>query len=153
MTQDSTDTSYNYNQTYEKLIEDENDLVGMIAYSLYKENKREWIIEFRSNHSRPPNKDEEKLFVESKTPKDIERYRLQSEQMLTAYAGYILDKSTAEIREKAINESVLSSVNKKIGGFWKQVFAGSVGAFFYSLLLLLIYLIINYIGVDLILKK
>jgi len=44
-----------YNFIYEKLVENSDDINGMIAYALYKRDKIDFIRSFRAKHSRPPN--------------------------------------------------------------------------------------------------
>ena len=46
-----------YNTIYESLVQDDTDIVGLIAYSLYKNDKREQIIGFQNrNNGRNPNR-------------------------------------------------------------------------------------------------
>lgn len=48
-----------YNRVYETLVDEADEgadtLVGMIAYSLYKNAKREWVAEIRREAGRPPS--------------------------------------------------------------------------------------------------
>ena len=39
-----------YNFIYEKLVENENDIIGHIAYALYKADKIKYIRSFESMH-------------------------------------------------------------------------------------------------------
>lgn len=43
-----------YNLVYEKLVEDDDDIVGQLAYCLYKQSKQQYLQAFvRRNHRRP----------------------------------------------------------------------------------------------------
>ena len=47
--------SRKYNFIYSKLVDDKDDIVGHIAYSLYKNEKIEFIEAFKKENSREPN--------------------------------------------------------------------------------------------------
>ena len=36
-----------YNTVYEKLVQRDDDLIGLIAYALYKQHRRDWLIAYR----------------------------------------------------------------------------------------------------------
>lgn len=43
-----------YNYIYSELVEDADDILGIIAYSFYKQQKIEFIQAFTEKHGRPP---------------------------------------------------------------------------------------------------
>lgn len=63
--------------TFKELVESESDFTGMVAYSLYKNEKVTWIEEYKSEHKKYPTKDElEKYFYPTSTGKlTIKRYK------------------------------------------------------------------------------
>lgn len=46
-----------YNKAMEILLDGDDDLVGLVAYALYKQSKRDWIVSYRRQYGRPPNDD------------------------------------------------------------------------------------------------
>ncbi|UEM08197.1 hypothetical protein JL101_036195 (plasmid) [Skermanella rosea] len=146
-----------YNRIYESLVPEtgDDDLVGMIAYALYKQSKREWLVSFEREHGVRPSQSDVDAYVRSQTQYEIKRLRSQAESMLSAYAYYVVDQETPAIRESAINNHVLDEATKtlqtvKKQGRWRHQFtAGAVGAFGYTLLLIALALILKLAGVDL----
>jgi len=64
------------NPVYDALAGDETSLVGLVAYALYKQNKRSWLDEFVKATKRPPTDDETRAYIigESTTLR-LETYR------------------------------------------------------------------------------
>ena len=62
---------------FDDMIEDENDFVGKVAYSLYKQEKVAWVKHFNTQNSDYPTEDEiQKFFhVPSARPESIKRFR------------------------------------------------------------------------------
>ena len=42
-----SDPDSQYNTVYERLVLRDDDLVGLIAYALYKQRKRAWVVDFQ----------------------------------------------------------------------------------------------------------
>lgn len=53
-----------YNYIFKKLVDDETDLIGLVAYGLYKNNKIEYLEKFKDKNGREPTEDELELFNE-----------------------------------------------------------------------------------------
>ena len=152
---DPNDDPGPYNQIYEKLVvDDDEDLVGLIAYSLYKQSKREWLVEFGARYGRRPTREEEGVFVSGYTKKDLPRLRDQAERMLSAYAETVIVSVRPDIEAEARNAEIIRMVGSALrsierqGAWWRQIFAGAIGAFGYSVLLLLLFVVISLLGVD-----
>jgi hypothetical protein len=66
----SDEDSKNYNTVYEKIVQRDDDLVGLIAYALYKQNKRDWLIQQRQRKSKEPTETELNAYlcIEIKPP-------------------------------------------------------------------------------------
>lgn len=73
-----------YNFIYGKLVENDNDLVGLIAYGLYKRHKIEFIESFKAQHpGQEPSDDDCKAFaLTSCTPSALKHYRDRAESLL-----------------------------------------------------------------------
>ena len=53
-----------YNYIFKKLVDDETDLIGLVAYGLYKNNKIEYLENFKVKNGREPTEDELEHFNE-----------------------------------------------------------------------------------------
>ena len=43
-----------HNRVYDHLVEGEDDVIGLITYSLYKQDKRDWLMAWKRQHGREP---------------------------------------------------------------------------------------------------
>ena len=64
------------NPVFEQLVAGDVDIVGLIAYSIYKQNKRDWLIAFRRAKSRAPTEDEASAYIIGEsTPRRLATFR------------------------------------------------------------------------------
>lgn len=110
-----------YNSIYEKLVISDDDLVGLIAYGLYKRHKIEFITSIRDNEGRVPTQEEcHSFFVSSTTDSQLNKYRDQAETLLYSMvvnvAGEDLDKRENDMLKDYQNniKAVLPSNKKTI---------------------------------------
>lgn len=54
-----------YNHIFSKLVDDETDLIGLVAYGVYKNNKIEYLENFKKKNQREPSEDEIEQFNEN----------------------------------------------------------------------------------------
>ena len=93
-----------YNQIYEKLVEKDRDFIGMIAYAIYKSEKRSHIL----SGQHPDN------FVNIKSsPTEIKRYRKEAEDIVNNLLASFADQKIAEIK-KQISEEIISIANENL---------------------------------------
>jgi hypothetical protein len=52
-----------HNPMFELLVQSESDVTGLLAYALYKQNKRDWLIAFQATHGRDPDGAETEAFI------------------------------------------------------------------------------------------
>jgi hypothetical protein len=111
-----SDPPRQYSEIYEKLVKnDDQDLVGMVAYALYKQSKREWLMQYEQSHGATPSPEEERVFVSAYTRHELDRLREQAKSMLSAYANYVIDQAAPEIRERAQEEYLINRVDTTLG--------------------------------------
>ncbi len=68
---------------FDRLVADDRDVAGLVAYSLYKLSKREWMKSFRDKHRRMPTPEEiEAYIVGEATPRRVTTYRRLAEDSL-----------------------------------------------------------------------
>jgi hypothetical protein len=73
-----------HNPMFELLVQGESDVTGLLAYSLYKQNKRDWLIAFQATDGRDPDGAETAAFIlAERLPRRVATYRRLAEDMLT----------------------------------------------------------------------
>ena len=71
------------NGVFRQLVKDDADIVGLVAYSIYKQNKLDWLTAFEKSKGRVPNTDELGSYIIGEgTPRRIATYRHLAEATL-----------------------------------------------------------------------
>jgi hypothetical protein len=83
-----------HNPMFELLVQNESDVTGLLAYALYKQNKRDWLIAFQTRHGSDPDAVQTEVFVlGERLPRRIATYRRLATDLLqyddTARSGLI----------------------------------------------------------------
>lgn len=135
----------NYNFIYKELVENDYDIVGHIAYSLYKADKIKFIEDFKSKNSgKEPDDIDLKLFHDTSCLEGpIERYKLTASFILQQFLDNTLEESTKEIEDKCMKDhrQMLSSVIQPLKPksvfrqFWFGVSQSIIGAFVFALIM------------------
>lgn len=113
-------TSATYNFIYSKLVAGPGDLVGLIAYGLYKREKIEFIAGFKGDHSKDPGDLDLAAFHSfTNTESRLETYRSQAEEILASFSQKMLEEKTRELQDEY--ENTLIEELKKAQPFWKGV--------------------------------
>ena len=143
----------NYNIIYSQLVEDKNDIVGHIAYALYKADKVEFIENFKKeNAGKEPIEVELKPFHDiSRIQGNLARYKLEAISIIRTFTADIIDDMTGNIRSDIItNQKVifLEAIEPlKPHSKGKLYFHGTMqsllGAFAFTCIIALIVLIIS----------
>lgn len=127
----------NYNYIYSKLVEKDSDLIGHIAYSLYKKSKIEYI-EKQKNDGKEPTDTELIPFNDfSSSESSIESYRLKAELIVQGFIENVLDEELENYKEQAVNQhaEILKNIIKPITpSFWSNVWIGLISSFIFSLI-------------------
>lgn len=73
-----------YNYIYKKLVNSEDDLIGLIAYGIYKKHKIEFIEQIQEEYKREPTDEEcSSFFISSTTDSQIIKYRNDASSLLS----------------------------------------------------------------------
>jgi len=128
-----------YNEVFERLVTDTDDIEGFIAYGLYKQAKREWLIDFHASNHRAPKAAEFAAYNACWTETSLQALRENAESALSAYADTIVEVATPSIESEAL----------KVGRpVWKDLVIGAMSAVTYSVLLLVAAYLIKVFGND-----
>jgi hypothetical protein len=75
------------NPVFALLVQNETDTTGLLAYALYKQNKRDWLIAHHDRVSRDPTPAELESYITGESiPRRIATYRRLAEDMLASDA-------------------------------------------------------------------
>lgn len=139
----------NYNFIYSELVQDQYDFIGKIAYSIYKEDKINYINSFKEKNNREPNSEDLGQFIMiSSQPNNIDRYRLEAENLLQMFLEHTLSEAIEENTEKVKDNYALIVRNEveklKPAGFWLGIWQNIVSSIVITAFLALLLLIINF---------
>ena len=136
---------YKYNFIYEKLVESEDDLVGLIAYGIYKKHKIEYITRIKEEQKREPTDEEcHSFFVASTTSSQLDKYRSQAEDMLLEMAGNITESELKQYESdmlKNYKKEISSCMPSNWRTFFISIGAGIVSALLFAIIAGLFYFI------------
>lgn len=108
-------TQRTYNFIYKKLVKDKDDVLGIIAYSLYKRNKIDFIHKFEADHGSPPSDVEMKTFhASSTTESSLEGFRRQAVDLARAFMDSALDEERQELEQEYADKYYLSKVTDEL---------------------------------------
>ena len=98
----------NYNYIYSQLVEDRADIIGHIAYALYKEDKIEYITKFKQENGNTELTEEDlKPFnTISSTQSSLDKYRFVASCIMQTFLSNTLDESINNLRA---NQALLRS--------------------------------------------
>lgn len=72
-----------HNGVFTTLVTSDQDIVGLVAYSIYKQNKYDWLMAFSRQRGRMPNPDETQSYLHGEsTPRRLATYRHLAEATL-----------------------------------------------------------------------
>ena len=108
-----------YNYIYEKLVTSEDDVLGLIAYGMYKQHKIEFISKIKEDNNREPTQYEyNSFFAASTTESQLNNYRNQAEALLSETVANIANEELGHFRTKwfVIIKMKSKIVFQEIGG-------------------------------------
>ena len=71
------------NEVFGNLVQGDSDIVGLVAYSIYKQNKHDWLIAFNRAKNRDPDDNENASYIVGEsTPRRLATYRHLAEATL-----------------------------------------------------------------------
>lgn len=133
-----------YNDIYSKLVENEFDILGHIAYAIYKQQKIAHIREFKADEDRQPTDSELIPFNKfSSSQASIDGYRIKAERILQSFTDNVLEDTIIEVEndckknQSEILKEIITPIAPPSKGklFWNGVFQSIVGAFMFSLII------------------
>jgi hypothetical protein len=127
---------------YDILVDDQDDFFGIIAYSVYKRQKREQVNQYHVDNGRyPTNGDLSAFYQIAKSPMQQEHFRQQALELMSAFCQQVLDDKTNEIDDEYKNK-FNERCEKLKPHFWFGVWQSVVGSLVFLLAIGVIMLIL-----------
>lgn len=128
-----------FNFIYDTLVSDKNDIAGIIAYSVYKRQKIEYIAKFREINGHAPDDAELSKFTEiSTSPSQIEFYRSEAVTLTETFLEAVLNDDLRE-REDLFSTRVRNELVNIRPRHCIDILKGAAGSFLFVLLTGLLY--------------
>lgn len=133
-----------YNDAFERLVSDETDIVGHVAYALYKIDKQEWIKQKKASGEEI----DVSVFVEQLTDRRLGYYRMKAENIITRFAEETANNALAEAHNKLETEyrTKYEELAKSCApqgwfyGFWQGIASSLAISLFFGFIVLIIIL-------------
>lgn len=123
-----------YNFIYSKLVDSENDIHGIISYSVYKRQKIKFIEQFKEKNGRDPLDADLQSFNEiSTSDSQLEFYRSEAMVLTERFLADVLEEDLEE-REKFFSSKVHSEIANIKPNHWLDILKGAAGSFLFVLL-------------------
>lgn len=144
--------SRKYNHIYQLLVQGDDDLIGQVAYALYKKEKHAWVERFWDEHDQEPTDDDVASFhCFICSEENIDRFRLQAKSIVQE----TINSVTAETLHRAQEElnrnhqaQLKAIIEPLIPGFWDGVKQGVVASLLFSILIVVFIFIIRLGSID-----
>lgn len=130
-----------YNFIYDKLVQNRNDLIGIIAYGIYKQHKIEFITGIKESKNREPNEEEcNAFFVTTTTDSQLGKYRNDAEILLTEV---VLRTAEEEInaREREILLDYKKNIKEALPSNFKTIALSVASSFIFSVILAIFFIL------------
>jgi hypothetical protein len=89
------------NPVFTSLVKADGDIIGLVAYSIYKQNKLDWLLAFQRATGREPNEQENVAYIIGEaTPRRLATYRHLAESTL-AGSGPDVPSGTGKPNERS----------------------------------------------------
>lgn len=147
-----------YSSIYQRLVEDRTDIVGHIAYSLYKADKVEFVNHFKAKNNREPDEHELQPFHDSSCLDGaLMRYRESAISILAVFLDNTLSETVRQLEHEVqsqyqenIKEATkeLQPISKK-RRYGEGIVQSILGALMFALLVAAIAFIIQFKGTEL----
>lgn len=122
---------------YSNIVKDDDDIIGLVAYALYKKHKIEFFKEIRkSNGDKEPSVDEITTFIKgASTESQINSYRDQAGRILMDVVANVTEEQIKQASDEMLQNyeaKISEAVKKETPSDWKTIGLNVVGTFLFS---------------------
>lgn len=110
-----------YNDIYTKLVEETDDekIIGIIAYAIYKQSKIEWIKKFiKENGKKPTEEDFNNFYKIISTDTNLNGFKTQAYDFLNEYLEVMQEEIEKEVQQKI--QQIYDTFEEKIHDIEKK---------------------------------
>lgn len=142
--------SRKYSYIYSELVKDPSDVIGLLAYALYKQSKINTIEDFNKTNSRNPSESElQSITAALRNEAQIDLYKSQAQAMFVEISQKIIDDELPKVEQKCtdrhmemIKDVITSNVpsifekelDKREQGLGKQIIIGVASSLCYAII-------------------
>ena len=127
--------SKEFNYIYDQLVDSDDDIHGIIAYSVYKRQKIQFIKEFKNkNDGKDPDDGDLLSFNElSMSPSQLDFYRSEATVLTEKFLSNVLDADLQE-REEYFSSRVHAELRNIKPNHFVDIFKSAVGALLFVII-------------------
>ncbi|MBD5243658.1 MAG: hypothetical protein HDS60_06200, partial [Barnesiella sp.] len=133
---------------YSLIVNDENDIVGLIAYALYKRHKIEFFNNVRANDGAEPTEEQIAAFIRSSsTASQIRNYRAEADGILADVVITVTQEQINQAEAEMLKDyeaKISEAVKKETPSNSKTIGLNILGTALFSVILTLIFIIGNF---------
>jgi hypothetical protein len=136
-----------YNELIEDVPEDEEWLLGLVAFGVVEEQKVEWMKHYAMHNGRPPSEEDVANWYQQQPSGVLLRAKDTARARLTSYAQDAITAYMSDF-EKETTEGIVVQEIREIKKFWPQFGVNLAGGFasailFAALLTLMAFFVLN----------
>lgn len=139
-----------YNFIYRQLVESEDDVIGLVAYGIYKQHKIEFIRSFKEKNDKDPeDRDCDTFYLTSTTPDQLRKYRDQAENLFSSLVASTTNEEIQRFEQemlKTYESKIDDSVKKSMPTTMKSFWLGVLGSFIATLVMVGISVLFYFYG-------
>lgn len=134
---------------YSKIVDDENDIIGLVAYALYKQHKIEFFKKARlDNDGDEPTEEAIKAFIQSSsTDSQIKKYRAEAEGILSDVVINVTREQINQTEREMLDSyqaKIRQAVKDETPGKGQTIFLNIIGTALFSVIITIIFIIGNF---------
>lgn len=130
-----------YNYIYSQLVKEDADLIGHIAYSLYKKQKIEYIQKQQTNGKELTDEELVPFNDFSSSESSIDSYKIKAEIIVQGFIENVLDETFDDMEKQAVSrqsEILKTIVDPLKPSYLKDLGIGVLSAFIFALLVIVL---------------
>lgn len=122
-----------YNAIYDKLVEDDLDFTGMVAYALYKKEKKEYLEKIKEKKGKVTDEDISNFHIASEVR--LDGYTQEAILYVREFVNDVIENQT-KVSIDSITEIVESKAGPKGFANWMRVITQNIiAAFIYTIII------------------
>ncbi len=133
---------------YSNIVKADDDIIGLVAYALYKKQKIAFFNKVRKDTGKDPTEFDIKAFIiNSSTESQINSYREQATRILMDLVANVTEEQIKQVSDEMLQnyeEKIRAAVKKETPGWLKTVGLNILGAFAFSIIVTIIFILGNF---------